>query len=75
MILDLHWLDSMRRQAAMPDGDSTAFWQDVARTYANDGRVIFELYNEPYPMNWARGEAACKRCTTPSAARMPTTSF
>jgi len=52
VILDLHWLDSMRRQAAMPDGDSTAFWQDVARTYANDGRVVFELYNEPYPMNW-----------------------
>lgn len=53
VILDLHWIDPMQRQAAMPNADSSAFWQDVAKTYKDDGRVVFELYNEPYPMNWA----------------------
>ncbi|MFI8521692.1 cellulase family glycosylhydrolase [Streptomyces sp. NPDC085481] len=37
-------------QKPMPDARySPAFWSSVADTFRNDGRVVFDLFNEPYP--------------------------
>jgi hypothetical protein len=34
----------------MPNADNTpSFWADVARTFADNSGVVFEVYNEPYP--------------------------
>jgi len=53
-IVELHWVApgsaTPLGQQPMPDADNApAFWTDVARTFADDDGVIFELYNEPYP--------------------------
>ena len=53
-ILELHWSapDTMvaLRQAPMPDRDHTPeFWRQVAAAYGNNNRVIFDLFNEPFP--------------------------
>ncbi len=53
-ILELHWsapgTELANKQLAMPDADhSPAFWSDVAKTFASNGNVIFELFNEPFP--------------------------
>ncbi|HEY0752460.1 MAG TPA: cellulase family glycosylhydrolase [Ktedonobacteraceae bacterium] len=55
--LDLHWSapgsDQAVKQLPMPDLDHTpAFWSSVAATFKNDPFVVFDLYNEPYTMNW-----------------------
>jgi len=59
VILDLHWSDrgvlgscSTSCQQVMADPNSTTFWSDVAGRYKNDGRVLFELYNEPHDVTW-----------------------
>lgn len=58
VILDLHWSDrgdlSTRspQQQRMADGNSIVFWREVATKYKGDGRVIFELYNEPHDVSW-----------------------
>src|SRR4051812_39282845 len=54
VIVDLHWSapgDALATAALpMPDADhSPAFWTDVARAFAGDGAVIFDLFNEPDP--------------------------
>ncbi|MFF3212708.1 cellulase family glycosylhydrolase [Streptomyces sp. NPDC002886] len=37
-------------QKPMPDAQySPAFWTSVANTFKNDRRVVFDLFNEPYP--------------------------
>jgi endoglucanase len=62
-ILDLHWSDagvlgscdpsSMTGcQQLMADANSLTFWSQVADRYKNDGRVVFELYNEPHNVSW-----------------------
>jgi hypothetical protein len=53
-ILNLHFSAPGRElasgQAPMPDADhSPAFWRGVARYFLTDHRVIFDLFNEPYP--------------------------
>jgi len=53
-ILDLHWsapgTTPATEEYPMPDMDhSVTFWQEVAAAYANQPKVIFELFNEPYP--------------------------
>lgn len=53
-ILDLHWsapgTTPATEEYPMPDMDhSVTFWQQVAAAYANQPKVIFELFNEPYP--------------------------
>lgn len=53
VILDLHWSDRgdytvMPGQQTMADPHSLAFWKEVAARYKDDGRVFFELYNEPH---------------------------
>jgi endoglucanase len=36
----------------MADAQTTAFWQDFAPRYANDGRVVYEPINEPHDITW-----------------------
>jgi hypothetical protein len=61
VILDLHWSDagvlggcapSAGCQQAMADVNSASFWSEVAARHGNDGRVLFELYNEPHNLSW-----------------------
>ena len=59
VILDLHWSDAgvlgsckSSCQQVMADANSITFWSQVAATYKNDGRVLFELYNEPHDISW-----------------------
>ena len=61
VILDLHWSDAGTLggcpptsgcQQKMPDRNSVTFWSEVASRYAGDGRVLFELYNEPHDVSW-----------------------
>ena len=61
VFLDLHWSDrgvlgscppSAGCQQLMPDANSLTFWSQVAARYQNDGRVAFELYNEPHDVGW-----------------------
>jgi hypothetical protein len=58
VILDLHWSDQGQQgkvsagQQQMADVNSIAFWKSVANFYKNDGRVLFELYNEPHDISW-----------------------
>lgn len=63
VILDLHWTDALGRapcdagclsgQQPMPDADSVRFWKQVARRYARDPGVVFNLFNEPHEVDWA----------------------
>jgi endoglucanase len=53
-ILDLHWTAPGTTEATlqypMPDMDhSVDFWKGVAAAYAQEPKVIFDLFNEPYP--------------------------
>lgn len=58
VILDLHWSDRgdlsnpTPGQQRMPDANSVTFWREVAARWKDDGRVIFELYNEPHDVPW-----------------------
>jgi endoglucanase len=59
-IIDLHWSGSpVADQEQMASRQSITFWQQVAQKYAGDGRVIFELYNEPHDVSatvWRNGD-------------------
>jgi endoglucanase len=59
-ILDLHWSGSpMAGQQMMADREALTFWQEVATQYKGDGRVLFELYNEPHDVSnavWLKGD-------------------
>jgi hypothetical protein len=63
VILDLHWSDQGTLGSCSPtakggcqqltaDMNSLTFWSQVAARYKNDGRVLFELYNEPHDVPW-----------------------
>src|SRR5580698_6156002 len=57
VILDLHWSDKgdfgvTAAQQRMADAHSITFWSQVADRYKDDGRVLFELYNEPHDVPW-----------------------
>jgi endoglucanase len=57
VILDLHWSAPGTQRATgqmpMPDADhAPAFWQSVAATFKSDPAVVFDLYNEPYGVDW-----------------------
>lgn len=60
VILDLHLLDQNdTTQQAMPDANSTAFWNNVATRYKTNTGVLFGLYNEPFPgdfTTWSNGQ-------------------
>jgi hypothetical protein len=77
VILDLHWSAPGSYLAAgqepMADLDhAPSFWASVAQTFKNNGRVLFELYNEPDPIPynpsypggftaWQNADFACER--------------
>ena len=57
VLLDLHWSDggvwgSHVGQHAMPDDNSVLFWKSVAKRFANNPAVLFDLYNEPHDVSW-----------------------
>lgn len=56
VILDLHWAAAgtaiALTQTPMANRDhSPEFWRQVATTFKDNGRVLFDLFNEPYPDN------------------------
>src|SRR5713226_2760684 len=56
VILDLHWAAAGTAialgQVPMPNRDHTPqFWSEVAAAYGSNNRVIFDLFNEPFPDN------------------------
>ncbi len=56
VILDLHWsaADTGKAlgQAPMPNRDHTPeFWRQVAAAFNGNDRVLFDLFNEPFPDN------------------------
>jgi|GEM_PF-948283 len=59
VILDLHWSDkgnlgiTQSAQQRMADNNSLTFWREVATKYKGDGRIMFELYNEPRDVSWS----------------------
>ena len=63
VILDLHWSDRGTaqddlEQQRMADVNSLTFWTQVANAFKNNGRVLFELYNEPHDVTcdiWMNG--------------------
>jgi endoglucanase len=64
VVLDLHWNAPGTAQATsqqpMADADhAPAFWSSVARTFAADPAVIFDLYNEPNGISWQCWRAGC----------------
>jgi hypothetical protein len=52
VILDLHWtsptVGNSTGQRAMADSRSLDFWSSVAREFASNRSVIFDVFNEPY---------------------------
>jgi endoglucanase len=55
-IIDLHWSapegQNADRVRPMPNTSySEEFWTSVADRFKNDGRVVFDLFNEPVPNN------------------------
>ena len=61
VILDLHWSAPRTRRATgwepMPNTDHSArFWSSVAERFKHEGRVIFDLFNEPAPNNNQRDD-------------------
>jgi len=62
-ILDLHWTENngalANGQQPMPDmANAPTFWSQVAAAYADSPKVIFDLFNEPYPDNNMEATAA-----------------
>jgi hypothetical protein len=54
VILDLHWTAAGTAvalgQAPMPNRDHTPeFWREVALAFKGNDRVLFDLFNEPFP--------------------------
>lgn len=67
VILDLHWsapgTQRSTGQMNMADADhAPAFWQSVATTFKNDPAVVFDLYNEPWGIDW---NCWLNGCTSP----------
>jgi hypothetical protein len=57
-IVDLHWTAPgstlANSQAPMADADhSVTFWSQVGKTFAGNGSVIFDLFNEPFITDWS----------------------
>ncbi|MGO9972532.1 MAG: glycoside hydrolase family 5 protein [Solirubrobacteraceae bacterium] len=73
VILDLHWAAPGRtpanRQLPMADADhAPAFWRSVARTFAHDDDLIFDLYNEPFGIGWS---CWLHGCEIPASGSVP----
>jgi hypothetical protein len=64
VILDLHWnapgSTAATAQQPMADLDhAPAFWSSVAREFAADPAVLFDLYNEPKSISWRCWRDGC----------------
>ncbi|MGN6565858.1 MAG: cellulase family glycosylhydrolase [Thermomicrobiales bacterium] len=81
-ILELHWSAAgsapATDQQPMPNRDhSLVFWRSVATAFKDNGAVLFDLFNEPYPDNnqdtpaawdcWQQGTTATNRATCPGS--------
>jgi endoglucanase len=82
-ILDLHWAApgefQARRLQPMPNREhSPEFWRSVAERFKGDEHVVFEPYNEPFPVGNSDGPAAwdCWQngCTSDRSVRADETS-
>jgi hypothetical protein len=56
-VVDLHWTAPgttlANSQAPMADADhAPTVWGQVAKTFAGNGSVVFDLFNEPYITDW-----------------------
>ncbi len=76
VILDLHLAAPGRARATaqlpMPDADhAPAFWRSVARTFRGNGGLIFDLYNEPYGIDWACWRNGCADPGLGRRSRLP----
>lgn len=68
VILDLHWNDDVKEQQPMAlrshslpatTGDSKEFWSQMAQKYGSNDLVWYELYNEPFSIDfstWLHGD-------------------
>jgi hypothetical protein len=57
VMLDLHWSNAgiwghHIGQHKLPDRHSLEFWKSAAAEYANAPAVLFDLYNEPWGVDW-----------------------
>jgi endoglucanase len=73
VILDLHWTAPAgviaNGQEPMPDRDhAPAFWRSVATTFKSDHALIFDLFNEPYGIDWSCWLGGC---VVPAAGGRP----
>jgi hypothetical protein len=64
VVLDLHWNapGSTPATAQQPTADldhAPAFWSSVAREFASDPAVLFDLYNEPKNIGWRCWRDGC----------------
>jgi endoglucanase len=65
VVLDLHWTApagvKATGQEPMPDADhAPAFWRSVARTFKGDHALVFDLFNEPYGVDWSCWRSGCE---------------
>ena len=65
VVLDLHVVASGRHTSRailpMPDaGHAPDFWRSLARSFKHEHAVLFDLYNEPHDIGWARWRNGCR---------------
>jgi hypothetical protein len=54
LILELHGYDQANLNEAQPDPNSTpAFWAQVAKQFGSEPHVLFDIWNEPWGVDWA----------------------
>ena len=54
LILELHGYDANNLSSAQPDPTSTPqFWAQVAQKFGSETHVLFDIWNEPYGVDWA----------------------
>jgi endoglucanase len=79
VIVDLHWTAPgttlANAQVPMADADhSPLVWSQIAKMFASNGTVIFDLFNEPYITDWgcwvSGGQCAQLNGTTYAVAGM-----
>jgi endoglucanase len=73
VILDLHWASPIpggaTQQLPMADAaHAPAFWHSVARSFRHDHDLIFDLFNEPYGIDWS---CWLHGCSVPAGSGYP----
>lgn len=54
VILELHGYDAQNLNSAQPDPSSTPlFWAQVAQQFGSEPHVLFDIWNEPWGVDWA----------------------